>query len=105
VEVLELLTERISSDLVGAGSVGPEASILKLYFSELLQRFTGLGARARGLAAQVDHHHRVDIGYVTGDWMLDHIRSWTWTIAAGSSEIQRNIIAERVLGLPREPGG
>ena len=39
----------------------------------------------------------------TGYWMQDFLYSWAWTISGGSSEIQRNIIAERGLLLPREP--
>jgi hypothetical protein len=42
-------------------------------------------------------------GWESGSWMLDFIGSWEWTIPGGSSEIQRTIIAERGLGLPREP--
>jgi hypothetical protein len=40
-------------------------------------------------------------GWESGAWMLDFVGSWEWTIPGGSSEIQRTIIAERGLGLPR----
>ena len=43
------------------------------------------------------------IGYPITLWLLDFIGSWEWTIPGGTSEIQRTIIAERGLGLPREP--
>ena len=39
----------------------------------------------------------------TGNWMADFMNSYAWTIAGGSDEVQRNIIAERLLGMPREP--
>lgn len=42
-------------------------------------------------------------GWESGAWMLDFIGSWEWTIPGGASEIQRTIIGERGLGLPREP--
>jgi alkylation response protein AidB-like acyl-CoA dehydrogenase len=103
VDVFGLLVDKIMTSLIETGAMGAESSIGKLYFSELLQRLMRFGVRAQGLVAHVDHHNRADLSYTSGDWMLDYIRSWTWTIAAGSSEIQRNIIAEKVLGLPREP--
>ncbi len=42
-------------------------------------------------------------GWESGAWVLDFIGSWEWTIPGGASEIQRTIIGERGLGLPREP--
>ena len=42
-------------------------------------------------------------GWESGAWVLDFIGSWEWTIPGGTSEIQRTIIGERGLGLPREP--
>lgn len=103
IDVFGLLNDRVLGDVAEGRDPGARGSILKLYFSQLLQRLTEFGARCQGMAAQVDPRRKNDISYTSGVWMLDHIRSWTWTIAAGSSEIQRNIIGERVLGLPREP--
>ncbi|MDQ0382822.1 acyl-CoA dehydrogenase family protein [Amycolatopsis thermophila] len=103
VEVLGLINDRVLGDISAGRDPGARGSILKLYFSRLLQRLTAFGVRSNGLAAHVDPQRKNDLSYTSGDWMLDHIRSWTWTIAAGSNEIQRNIIGERVLGLPREP--
>jgi hypothetical protein len=39
----------------------------------------------------------------TGNWTVDFMNSYAWSIAGGSDEIQRNIISERLLGMPREP--
>ncbi|EHI11508.1 acyl-CoA dehydrogenase family protein [Mycolicibacterium thermoresistibile] len=87
-----------------AGAVGPaDASIVKLYYSELLQRMTDFGAEVAGLPAHTQLAKPVSSGWESGSWVLDFIGSWEWTIPGGSSEIQRTIIAERGLGLPREP--
>ena len=86
------------------GTAGPaDASIVKLYYSELLQRLTDFGTEIGGLAAHTELAKPMSSGWESGSWVLDFIGSWEWTIPGGSSEIQRTIIAERGLGLPREP--
>ena len=86
------------------GTPGPaDASIVKLYYSELLQRLTDFGAEIGGLAAHTELAKPMSSGWESGSWVLDFIGSWEWTIPGGASEIQRTIIAERGLGLPREP--
>jgi alkylation response protein AidB-like acyl-CoA dehydrogenase len=87
-----------------AATAGPaDASIVKLYYSELLQRMTDFGAEMSGLAAHTELAKPLSSGWESGSWVLDFIGSWEWTIPGGSSEIQRTIIGERGLGLPREP--
>jgi alkylation response protein AidB-like acyl-CoA dehydrogenase len=87
-----------------AGLAGPaDASIVKLYYSELLQRMTDFGAEMSGLTAHTELAKPLSSGWESGSWVLDFIGSWEWTIPGGSSEIQRTIIGERGLGLPREP--
>jgi len=78
---------------------GPEASLTKLYWSEMDKRLQETAIAVEGMygaLAPGDAHAIED-----GRWQY----AWMWaqaeTIYAGSSEIQRNIIAERVLGLPR----
>ena len=78
---------------------GPEASLTKLYWSEMDKRIqeTALDVQGPYGALAPDS----DFALEDGRWQY----GWMWaqaeTIYAGSSEIQRNIIAERVLGLPR----
>lgn len=87
-----------------SGAAAPaEASIAKLYYSEVLQRLMDFGLEVAGLAAQTVTRKPMSSGWESGAWGLDFIGSWEWTIPGGTSEIQRTIIGERGLGLPREP--
>jgi alkylation response protein AidB-like acyl-CoA dehydrogenase len=74
------------------GIPGPEGSILKLMWSELNQQMAETALDVAGLAGQ--------IGDGAG-WKYQFLRSRANTIEAGTSEVLRNILAERVLGLPR----
>ena len=94
------LVERSHAGTAGAA----DASIVKLYYSELLQRMTDFGAELGGVAANTVVAKPASSGWESGAWVLDFVGSWEWTIPGGASEIQRTIIAERGLGLPREPG-
>ncbi len=86
------------------GAGGPaDPSIVKLFYSELLQRLTDFGAEIGGLEAHTVLTKPMSSGWESGAWVLDFIGSWEWTIPGGASEIQRTIIGERGLGLPREP--
>lgn len=90
--------------LVEHGPRGPaDASIVKLYYSELLQRLTDFAVEISGPEAHTVLTKPMSSGWESGSWVLDFIGSWEWTIPGGASEIQRSIIAERGLGLPREP--
>jgi alkylation response protein AidB-like acyl-CoA dehydrogenase len=78
---------------------GPEASMTKLYWSEMDKRIqeTAVGVQGPYGALAPDSPFAVEDGRWQYGWMWAQAE----TIYAGSSEIQRNIIAERVLGLPR----
>ena len=90
--------------LVEHGPRGPaDASIVKLYYSELLQRLTDFAVEISGPEAHTVLTKPMSSGWESGSWVLDFVGSWEWTIPGGASEIQRSIIAERGLGLPREP--
>ena len=99
VEVLRLNSLRQLSQLASGDTPGPEASIQKLYWSELDQRFWKFGVDMQGAFGQlVAGSPRTRD---RGRWQFGELNSKRFTIARGTSEIQRNIISERVLGLPR----
>jgi alkylation response protein AidB-like acyl-CoA dehydrogenase len=80
-----------------------DASIVKLYYARTLREFTTLGKRVAGLDGQYNRGFMRGAPQETGNWTVDFMNSYNWSIAGGSDEIQRNIIAERMLGMPREP--
>ncbi|HEY7135420.1 MAG TPA: acyl-CoA dehydrogenase family protein [Acidimicrobiia bacterium] len=82
------------------GRSSPEHSLLKLYGSESVQRCLAAGSDALGARA-IDTDVLGPLLHRDGSWLVQWIRSFGGTIPGGTSEIQRNIIAERVLGLPR----
>ena len=83
------------------GKSSPEHSILKLFGTETQRRLALAGAELLGADA-VDQSIAAPTVVRSGSWYDFYLRSFGGTIAGGSSEIQRNIIAERVLGLPRK---
>lgn len=89
-----LLLLRQAARAVGGIEPGPEGNLNKLFSSEHAQRVAGLAVRLAGAAAVAGGNELV-------------MRSYLWarclTIAGGTSEIARNQVAERLLGLPRDP--
>jgi alkylation response protein AidB-like acyl-CoA dehydrogenase len=86
--------------LQGQGGVpNKEASIAKVFGSETLQRVTRVGMRVMGLHGQVQTGTRH--AAIQERILSQYLHSVSVTIAAGTSEIQRNIIAQRGLDLPR----
>ena len=96
-QALRFTNYRALTGLVKTGVPGPEGSIAKLHWSESNQRLTSLALEVIGAAAQLDG----DEGEWNGFWQYQQLRSRGNTIEAGTSEILRNIIAERVVGLPK----
>jgi alkylation response protein AidB-like acyl-CoA dehydrogenase len=101
---LRLLCRATIDGLLRHGGIGPQASMIKLFYSELLQRLLAFGVELAGPEAQLADVRPPGSACESGHWLLDFVASWMWTISAGTSEIQRTIVAERVLGLPRDPG-
>jgi alkylation response protein AidB-like acyl-CoA dehydrogenase len=96
-QALRLTAYRSLAALERTGIPGPEGSILKLEWSEANQRVTKLAVELLGADAQLLPPNAP----YGGHWTTQQLRSRGNTIEAGTSEILRNIVAERVLGLPR----
>jgi alkylation response protein AidB-like acyl-CoA dehydrogenase len=79
---------------------GPEASVSKLFWSEYHKR---LGEIAMGIIGADGLLRPEGAGYPTSPWQGVYLSSRAGTIYSGTSEIQRTIIGERALGLPKEP--
>ena len=90
-QALRYTNYRALTTLEQTGVPGPEGSVAKLRWSEQNQRLTKLGRELLGPEGLLDD----------GWWHYQQLRSRGNTIEAGTSEVLRNIIAERVLGLPR----
>lgn len=93
-EVFRLTNTRALSRMANTHVPGPEGSILKIYWSELNQRLQQTAQEVLGPYGQL-------WDFDEGRWAYGYLRTRGNTIEAGTSEIQRNIVAERVLGLPK----
>jgi alkylation response protein AidB-like acyl-CoA dehydrogenase len=89
---LQLNGYRAVTAMMRTGIPGPEGSLMKLFWSELNQRMQETAVDLMGPMGQVQNG---------GHWQYGFLRSRANTIEAGTSEVLRNIVAERVLGLPR----
>jgi len=99
VEILKYNCYRNFTRLLRGGTPGPEGSILKLWWSELNQRMQETAMMLEGSYGQLVRESPWAIE--GGRWQHHFMRSRANTIEAGTSEIQRNIIAERVLKMPK----
>ncbi len=90
-QALRFTNYRALGTLQRTGIPGPEGSAIKLRWSEQNQRLTKLGRELHGPEGILDD----------GWWHHQQLRSRGNTIEAGTSEVLRNIVAERVLGLPK----
>jgi alkylation response protein AidB-like acyl-CoA dehydrogenase len=98
VEALWRMTQMCISEAERTGAPAPIGSVVKLRYSELSQEIADLALRLVGAPIQ----GRTDQdGVPTTEIVREYLWSLQYTIAAGTSQIQRNLIAERILGLPK----
>jgi alkylation response protein AidB-like acyl-CoA dehydrogenase len=112
VEIMRYLGYRALTSWLHGASPGPEGSIFKLYWSEYHKLETELAVDILGMDSVAPTGRRPSTSFQTDDagapnssasWAGVFLNSRAGTIYAGSSQVQRNILAEMVLGLPKEP--
>ena len=94
-------TYAVASKIMAGGKIGAEASLNKIFWSELDRAMHRTAMQLLGAHAELK---RFGNGQVN-QWLEGYIFSLSGPIYAGSNEVQRNIIAERLLGLPRVGAG
>jgi len=98
-EAYTLNTYRTASQLVQGGKIGPESSTNKIFWSELDQRMHDTAMSILGLRGEL--LPEAPAAGDVGNWLEGFLFAQAGPIYAGTNEIQRNIIAERMLGMPR----
>ncbi|MDL9979314.1 acyl-CoA dehydrogenase family protein [Microbacterium sp. ASV49] len=96
-EAYRLFTWNTVSRMLEGADVGAEGSMNKLFWSQLDLHIQETGLRLLGPLAELRGPEAVD----DGRWADDYLFALAGPIYAGTNEIQRNIVAERILGLPR----
>ena len=94
VAALRAMTYRNISTVIRTGQPGPESSVIRLFTSEL-------GQRLERMALLLAGPDILDFRYGDDDLVADYLRGFAATIAGGTAQIQRDIIGERLLGLPK----
>ena len=100
-EAYALSTYQTASRLVAGGHIGAESSCNKIFWSELDIRIHETALSLLGARAEIEPETAEDHAEL-GTWLDGFLFSQSGPIYAGTNEIQRNIIAERMLGMPRK---
>lgn len=112
VQVMRYLGMRTLTKFLAGHHPGPDGAIFKLYWSEYHKIVTELGVDILGMDAMAPTGRKPSSAFSTDDagapndsmsWAMTFLNARAGTIYAGSSQVQRNIIGEMVLGLPKEP--
>jgi alkylation response protein AidB-like acyl-CoA dehydrogenase len=100
VQLMRFSGMRTLAQVASGRQPGPEASVAKLFWSEYHKKLGEIAVAIEGSDALLRPDGE---GYPTGRWQNVFLSSRAGTIYSGTSEIQRNIISERALNLPKEP--
>jgi len=98
-QILRFLGYRVQTAISQGRMPGPESSVMKLFVSQHLARTGDLICAVEGMAATLAGSDSPDDGF----WLGQFLNQWASRLGGGTDQIQRNIIGERVLGLPGEP--
>ncbi len=110
--IMEFSGKRVLTKFLAGHHPGPDAAISKLFWSEYHRVETELAMDIMGPAGLVPNGRRPSSAFgvddagapnSTNSWTVTFLNARAGTIYAGSSQVQRNIIGEQVLGLPKEP--
>lgn len=102
VEIMRFQGLKLLSEVMARKEPGPAASINKMFWSEYAQKFTTFMMNARGAESMLIEDG-TDGKYVVDRWTGAFFQHRSSTIWGGTAQVQRNIVGERVLGLPKEP--
>jgi alkylation response protein AidB-like acyl-CoA dehydrogenase len=102
-QAVTLMTRKMLADNEAHAEMAGQAlpTYIKLHYAVMLQKLGDLLVQANGLDGQMMRPDIATGAVPNGNFMFDYLASWSWTISGGSNEIMRNIIAERILELPR----
>jgi len=102
VEIMRFQGLKLLSEVLARKEPGPAASINKMFWSEYAQKFSNHMMNARGAEAMLIEDDSNGT-YVADRWTSMFFQHRSSTIWGGTAQVQRNIVGERVLGLPKEP--
>jgi alkylation response protein AidB-like acyl-CoA dehydrogenase len=98
-QIQRWLLYRVRTAVAKGVAPGPEASVLKLVNSHQVEHIGSVLLSVLGACGMLWHDDAIDGGF----WQDVFLFQWSSRIGGGTENIQRNILGERVLGLPREP--
>jgi len=96
-EAYALNIYQTASNLMAGKKIGPESSLGKVFWSELDHQMHQTALDILGVSSELEEVVADDVA----SWIKGYMFSYSGPIYAGTNEIQKNIIAERLLGMPR----
>jgi len=102
-QVLDLIRQRTLMARLSGKPPGPEASIRKILADEHGQKVMGIAKDLAGASGMLESGGNIGSSQGEAMWHFGYLFSQALTVGGGTGDVQRNIVAEKVLGLPKEP--